>query len=139
TPVSLIRATKGSAFGIRQLFEKSWAKTFGFVAYLNKIFFTYPTAWIKQNTKKWRRQLAAKGLNKTFSLGCRIHVNKQREFDGLFWYSLICLYFLGIKILLWYFFYYTIGGLFFSIVRFYRTCAFTTSIIFFTSSSVSHI
>ena len=28
TPVSLIRATKGSAFGNRQLFEKSWAKTF---------------------------------------------------------------------------------------------------------------
>ncbi|MGN0605739.1 MAG: hypothetical protein ACI4JM_04365, partial [Oscillospiraceae bacterium] len=24
-------ATKGSAFGNRQLFEKSWAKTFGFV------------------------------------------------------------------------------------------------------------
>ncbi|MGN0607377.1 MAG: hypothetical protein ACI4JM_12740, partial [Oscillospiraceae bacterium] len=29
TPVSLIRATKGSAFGNRQLFEKSWAKTCG--------------------------------------------------------------------------------------------------------------
>ena len=32
TPVSLCRATKGFAFGIHQLFEKSWAKTFGFVA-----------------------------------------------------------------------------------------------------------
>ncbi|MGN0606355.1 MAG: hypothetical protein ACI4JM_07520, partial [Oscillospiraceae bacterium] len=31
TPISLIRATKGSAFGNHQLFEKSWAKTFGFV------------------------------------------------------------------------------------------------------------
>ena len=31
TPISLIRATKGFAFGNHQLFEKSWAKTFSFV------------------------------------------------------------------------------------------------------------
>ncbi|MGN0605434.1 MAG: hypothetical protein ACI4JM_02820 [Oscillospiraceae bacterium] len=39
TPVSLIRAPKGSAFGNRQLFEKSWAKTFGFVALFTYNFF----------------------------------------------------------------------------------------------------
>ncbi|MGN0606496.1 MAG: hypothetical protein ACI4JM_08240 [Oscillospiraceae bacterium] len=50
TPVSLIRATKGSAFGNRQLFEKSWAKTFNFAFCLVITFFNYPTDWIKQNT-----------------------------------------------------------------------------------------
>ncbi|MGN0604942.1 MAG: hypothetical protein ACI4JM_00315, partial [Oscillospiraceae bacterium] len=44
TPVSLIRATKGFAFGNHQLFEKSWAKTFSFGFCFMVHFFTYPTA-----------------------------------------------------------------------------------------------
>ena len=47
TPVSLIRATKGSAFGNRQLFEKSWAKTFSFGFCFVGSVCTYPTIWIK--------------------------------------------------------------------------------------------
>ena len=47
TPVSLIRATKGSAFGNHQLFEKSWAKTFGFAVFLDCYTFYLPDRLVK--------------------------------------------------------------------------------------------
>ncbi|MGN0607316.1 MAG: hypothetical protein ACI4JM_12415, partial [Oscillospiraceae bacterium] len=37
----------GSAFGNRQLFEKSWAKTFSFGFCFVGSVCTYPTIWIK--------------------------------------------------------------------------------------------
>ncbi|MGN0605170.1 MAG: hypothetical protein ACI4JM_01480, partial [Oscillospiraceae bacterium] len=68
--VSLCRATKGFAFGIHQLFEKSWTKTFDFGFCFVGSVCTYPTALIRLILKTGGGNLPLeKSWAKTFSFG----------------------------------------------------------------------